>query len=205
MFIKHGLYWALLCPLYTINCLVFVITQCCGPHVSCFSAIAGSNTADNVLLHFGGKFCSNCSLGFCYFHFSPSVLREELEDNFLPLDSEFSLHFPWIKAVCLEFKNGISPLGFFPDPEPQYSCYIVIRKENWGTSWRRCWCLFKNKEPPIIPHLETHHTFIVITCLVYILLLDCKYCHVSERIVITEITSIYTAWAVLDTVMPTLY
>lgn len=133
MFIKHGLYWALLCPLYTINCLVFVITQCCGPHVSCFSAIAGSNTADNVLLHFGGKFCSNCSLGFCYFHFSPSVLREELEDNFLPLDSEFSLHFPWIKVVCLEFKSGISPLGFFPDPEPQYSCYIVIRKENWGT------------------------------------------------------------------------
>ena len=164
-----------------------MITQYGGPRVSCFSGIIGSNTADNFLLHFGGKFCSNCSLGFCcYLHFSPSVLREWSSKIILSLlDSEFSLHFSWIKVVCLEFKSGISPPGFFTDPEPQYSCYIVIRKKNCSTSWRRCWCLFKNKEPPIIPHLETHHAFIVITCLVYTLLLDWKYCHMNERIVIT--------------------
>lgn len=55
-------------PALYINCvLVFVITQCCGPHVSCFSAIAGSNTADNVLLHFGGNFAAIAHLGFVIF------------------------------------------------------------------------------------------------------------------------------------------
>lgn len=97
--------------LCTINCLVFVITQYCGPHVSCFSAIAGSNTADNVLLHFGENFAAIARL-VLLFSFQSLFQREELEDNFLPLDSEFSLHFP-MNQVVWNLRMGY-PLWDFP-------------------------------------------------------------------------------------------